>query len=91
MTSGTFIAAIVVGPLIGAVFNLLMKTGGHGLFGDLALGLAGSTVGVLICQLTGLAPDAGTVGMIGAALAGSAAVIIVQRTVWSAPPTRGAR
>jgi uncharacterized membrane protein YeaQ/YmgE (transglycosylase-associated protein family) len=91
MTSETFAAAIVVGVLIGAVFNVVMKKGGHGLFGDLALGLVGSTVAVLICELIGLAPDAGTVGMIGAALAGSAVVIVVQRKVWSAPPARGAQ
>lgn len=91
MTAGTFAVAIVVGLLIGAVFNVVMTEGGHGLFGDLALGLAGSNMAVLICQLTGLAPNAGTVGMIGAALTGSTAVIVVQRKVWSAAPVGGVR
>lgn len=68
-----------------------MTDGSYGLIGDLALGLAGSTTAVQICQVTGLAPGAGTVGMMGAALAGSAAVIVVQRKVWSAAPVGGVR
>jgi uncharacterized membrane protein YeaQ/YmgE (transglycosylase-associated protein family) len=40
-----FIASIVIGLLAGWLAGLLMKGGGYGIIGDLALGLVGSIVG----------------------------------------------
>lgn len=40
-----FIATIVIGLLAGWIAGLLMKGGGYGIIGDLALGVVGALVG----------------------------------------------
>jgi uncharacterized membrane protein YeaQ/YmgE (transglycosylase-associated protein family) len=92
MTSEMFLLSIVVGLFLGWLFNtVVMKHGGYGLFGDLALGLAGSTAAVVICQVIGLASYAGRVGVLTAAFVGAVALIVLQRQVWTVPAPRGAR
>jgi len=91
MTPETFVVAVAIGLVAGALFTMVMKDGGYGLLGDLTLGLAGSTIAVLIGQLVGLVPYAGMAGAIAAAFLGGAVLIVVQRKVWSVPATGDAR
>ena len=91
MTPDTFVAAVAVGLVAGWLLNFVMKEGGYGLLGDLTLGLAGSTIAVLIGQLIGLVPYAAMAGTIVIAFAGGATLIVVQRKVWRVPATHGAR
>ena len=84
MTVEMFVAAVIVGPLVGGLLYAIMKNGGYGLVGDLCLGLGGSTMTVLIFQLLGLAPYAGMAGTMSAAVSGAASLIVVQRRIWYA-------
>jgi uncharacterized membrane protein YeaQ/YmgE (transglycosylase-associated protein family) len=86
MTLETFAASLAVGLVGGWLAGIVRRDGGYGLLGDLSLGLAGSTGAVWIVQAVGLFPDAGMAGTMLAAFAGTAAVVVAQRTLWCAQP-----
>jgi uncharacterized membrane protein YeaQ/YmgE (transglycosylase-associated protein family) len=61
-----------------------MKDNGHGLIGDLALGLVGSIVASLLFQALGISPGASPITWVIVASSGAVLLIIAQRMFWHA-------
>lgn len=76
---------VFVGLLAGWLAGFLMKDGGYGLVWNLVLGLAGSSAGIVILSVLGVAPHAGTFATAVVAFIGAALVIVAQRKLWPAP------
>ena len=74
---------VLVGLVAGRSAGYVMKGGGYGLKGDLALGIIGSIVGSGIFATLGIAPDAGLVALVFVAFIGAAAVLGAQRMFWA--------
>jgi uncharacterized membrane protein YeaQ/YmgE (transglycosylase-associated protein family) len=74
----------VVGLLAGWLAGFVMKGGGYGLIGDMALGLVGSVVGGWIFRAVGASPEAGMVAVAVVAFIGAAILIVGQRKIWPA-------
>lgn len=74
---------VVVGLLAGWLADFVMKGGGYGLVGDIALGVVGGIGGGVVLWMNGIAPGGPRVAMVGAALLGAALVIVVQRKLWN--------
>jgi len=74
----------VIGVLAGWLTGLVMKGGGYGLVGDIALGAVGGVMGGLVMLMQGivLGPAGSRFAMIAAAFAGAFILIVVQREFW---------
>jgi uncharacterized membrane protein YeaQ/YmgE (transglycosylase-associated protein family) len=79
-----FVMRVAVGLGAGYMAEYVMRDGGYGLIGDLALGLVGSILGSVIFQAVGVSPSAGLVVLAAVALLGAAIVIGGQRMLWHA-------
>ena len=79
MTLELLVMWVLVGLVAGWLAGYVMKGGGYGLKGDLALGVVGSLVGSGIFWATQIAPDAGMAALIAVAFIGAAAVLGAQR------------
>ena len=77
------IASIVIGLLAGWLAGLLMKGGGYGIIGDLALGLVGSVVGGWLgSRLLGVDLTTGfNLTTLLTSIAGAVLVIVVYRLI----------
>ena len=60
-----------------------MQGGGHGLIGDMVLGLVGSVVGGWIFWALSVSAGGGLVLTVFAAFVGAVIVIVAQRKVWA--------
>ncbi|HSC70745.1 MAG TPA: GlsB/YeaQ/YmgE family stress response membrane protein [Candidatus Methylomirabilis sp.] len=63
---------------------IVMKGGGYGRIGDLALGLIGSIVGSVIFRGLEISPGAGLFAAVVVAFVGAAIAIALQRKFWKA-------
>jgi len=77
-----FVIWVVVGLVAGWLARFVMKSGGHGLKGDLILGLVGSIVGSWLFSVLGFWPGTGLVALVIVAFIGAAIAIVVQRKLW---------
>lgn len=77
-----FLTAVVVGLSCGWLAGMAMKIGGHGLFQDLALALAGSTLATWILQALGSSLDEGIFVTSVVAFIGAVTLIVAQRKLW---------
>jgi uncharacterized membrane protein YeaQ/YmgE (transglycosylase-associated protein family) len=84
MTLQLIMMWVLVGLSAGWLSRYLIKEGGYGLIGDLALGLAGSFVTSLLFLALGLSPGAALVVLVVVASAGAVLVILAQRILWQA-------
>jgi uncharacterized membrane protein YeaQ/YmgE (transglycosylase-associated protein family) len=73
---------VVVGLSAGWLARYVMKDSGHGLIGDLALGLAGSIVVSLLFQALGISPGVSPIAWVIVASSGAVLVILAQRMFW---------
>jgi len=73
----------LVGLLAGYLAGYVMRGGGYGLIGDIALGLVGSLLGSWIFRALGVAPGAGLFMAVVVAFIGSVLVIGAQRMIWA--------
>jgi uncharacterized membrane protein YeaQ/YmgE (transglycosylase-associated protein family) len=64
-----------------------MKGGGHGLGGDIALGVIGGLAASFVLRMVGIAPAGTRLAMVGAALLGAVVLIFAQRTFWTVNAT----
>jgi uncharacterized membrane protein YeaQ/YmgE (transglycosylase-associated protein family) len=80
-----FVMWVVVGLMAGWLASFVMKAGGHGLTGDLILGLLGSIVASVIFRGLEISPGAGLFALVVVAFIGSAIALVVQRKFWYAP------
>jgi uncharacterized membrane protein YeaQ/YmgE (transglycosylase-associated protein family) len=85
MSLDLFVMWAVVGLAAGWVAGSVMKRGGYGLMGDLALGLAGSVAASTLFRILGFSPEAGLLALIAVAFLGAAATLVAQRQFWQAP------
>jgi uncharacterized membrane protein YeaQ/YmgE (transglycosylase-associated protein family) len=83
MEFGMFVSWVVVGLLAGWLAGIVMKGGGYGLIGDLALGLIGSVVGGWIFWALGVSVGGGLFPTVFVAFVGAVLVIVAQRKVWA--------
>ncbi len=74
---------VLVGLLAGWLAGFLMKGGGYGLIGDIALGLVGSLLGSWLFRALGVAVGAGLFMAVVVALVGAVLVIGAQRMIWA--------
>ena len=90
MTFDTIAIVVLVGVLAGWLAGFVMKGGGYGLGGDIALGVVGGVGVTFVARMVGIAPDGTRLAMVGVALLGAVVLIFVQRTFWpvSATATR---
>lgn len=90
MSFETIAIVVFVGVLAGWLAGFIMKGGGYGLAGDIALGVVGGIVGTFVLRMVGIAPAGARLATIGAALLGALVLIFVQRALWTveAAPTR---
>lgn len=77
-----FLTAVVVGLSCGWLAGMVMKIGGPGLFQDLAVALAGSTLATWILQAMGGSLDEGIFVTSAVAFMGAATLIVAQRKLW---------
>ena len=73
---------VVVGLLAGWLARFVMKDGGYGQIGDMALGLVGSVAGGWIFRALGSSTGGGLFLPVFVAFVGAAFVIVAQRTGW---------
>ncbi len=81
MDLGMFVMWIAVGLVAGGLAGVVMKGGGYGRIGDIALGLAGSIVGSWFFWAMEFSPGAGLFALVVVAFIGAASVIVAQRTL----------
>ena len=74
---------VLVGLLAGWLAGFVMKGGGYGLIGDVALGLVGSLLGSWIFRALGVAVGAGLLMAVVVAFVGAVLVIGAQRMIWA--------
>ena len=84
MTLGMFAMWVVVGLMAGWLAGIVMRGGGYGRIGDLALGLIGSIAGSVIFRGLEISPGAGMFMLGVVAFVGAAIAIVVQRQFWHA-------
>jgi uncharacterized membrane protein YeaQ/YmgE (transglycosylase-associated protein family) len=82
MSFESFVIVLVVGLLAGWLAGFVMKGGGYGLTGDIALGLVGGIVGSFLLRTLGFAPAGSRVAAVGVAFIGAVVLIAAQRTFW---------
>ena len=82
MTLEMFAMWVLVGALAGWLAGFLMRGGGYGLIGDIALGLVGSLLGSVIFRALGIAPGAGLFMAVVVAFIGAVLLIGAQRMLW---------
>lgn len=87
MTFDTIAIVVLVGVLAGWLAGFVMKDGGYGLGGDIALGVVGGVVAGSVAKMVGMAPDGTRLAMVGAALLGAVVLIFAQRTFWTVRAT----
>lgn len=83
MTLELFAMWVLVGLLAGWLAGFVMKGGGYGLIGDIALGLVGSLLGSWIFRALGVAVGAGLFMAVVVAFIGAVLVIGAQRMIWA--------
>ena len=83
MTLELFAMWVLVGLLAGWLAGLVMKGGGYGLIGDIALGLVGSLLGSWIFRVLGVATGVGFFMAVVVAFIGALLVIGAQRMIWA--------
>jgi uncharacterized membrane protein YeaQ/YmgE (transglycosylase-associated protein family) len=83
MTLELFLMWVLVGLLAGWLAGFVMRGGGYGLIGDLALGLVGSLLGSWIFRTLGVATGAGLFMAVVVAFIGAVLVIGAQRMIWA--------
>jgi uncharacterized membrane protein YeaQ/YmgE (transglycosylase-associated protein family) len=74
---------VLVGLLAGWLAGFVMKGGGYGLIGDIALGLVGSLLGSWIFLALGVSVGAGLFMAVVVAFVGAVLVIGAQRMIWA--------
>ncbi len=84
MTLELFAMWVLVGLLAGWLAGFVMKGGGYGLIGDIALGLVGSLLGGWIFRALGVSAAAGLFAAVVVAFIGAVIVIGAQRMLWHA-------
>lgn len=83
MTLEMFAMWVLAGALAGWLAGFVMKGGGYGLIGDIALGLVGSLLGTWIFRSLGVATGAGLFMAVVVAFFGAVLVIGAQRMIWT--------
>jgi uncharacterized membrane protein YeaQ/YmgE (transglycosylase-associated protein family) len=83
MNLETIVIAAVIGVVAGGLTSFVMKGGGYGVVGDMALGFSGGILGGVALWMNGIAPGGPRVAMVGAALVGAVLLIVVQRKFWN--------
>ena len=83
MTLEMFAMWVLVGALAGWLAGFLMRGGGYGLIGDIALGLVGSLLGSVIFRALGVSAGAGLFMAVVVAFIGAVLVIGAQRMIWA--------
>ena len=83
MTLQMFAMWVFVGLLAGWLAGFVMRGGGYGLVGDIALGLVGSLLGSVIFRALGVSAGAGLFMAVVVAFIGAVLVIGAQRMIWS--------
>jgi uncharacterized membrane protein YeaQ/YmgE (transglycosylase-associated protein family) len=72
---------LVVGLVAGWVAGVLVKGGGFGVIGDIAVGILGAFIGGFLSTSLGVSSDASLLGSIVVATAGAIVLIVVLRVV----------
>ena len=72
---------LIVGVIAGWLAGNIMKGGGFGLIGDLAVGIIGSFIGGTLFGYLGLSNAYGTVGEIGVATVGAILLLWIVRLI----------
>ena len=83
MTLELFAMWVLVGLLAGWLAGFVMKGGGYGLIGDIALGLVGSLLGSWLFRALGVSAGAGLFAAVVVAFIGAVIVIGAQRMIWA--------
>jgi len=83
MTLQMFAMWVLVGLLAGWLAGFVMRGGGYGLVGDIALGLVGSLLGSVIFRALGVSAGAGLFMAVVVAFIGAVLVIGAQRMIWA--------
>ncbi len=82
MTLEMLVMWVVVGLVAGWLAGIVMKGGGYGLIGDIALGLVGSIVGSWLFGALGVSRGAGLFAAVAVAFVGAVILIFAQRQIW---------
>ena len=81
MTLESLIIFLAIGAIAGWLAGFIMKGGGYGLLGDIALGVVGSFIGGLVFSSLGIFTTAGIVGTIIASTIGAIILIAILRLI----------
>jgi uncharacterized membrane protein YeaQ/YmgE (transglycosylase-associated protein family) len=83
MNFETIVIMAVVALLGGWLAGFVMKGGGYGVLGDIALGAIGGIAGGSILWMQGLATARSPLAMVGAAFFGALILVVAQRKFWN--------
>jgi uncharacterized membrane protein YeaQ/YmgE (transglycosylase-associated protein family) len=72
---------LLIGGLAGWIAGLIMKGGGFGILGDIAIGIVGGLIGGFLFGLLGIGPDGSLLGALVTAVVGAIVLIAVVRTI----------
>jgi uncharacterized membrane protein YeaQ/YmgE (transglycosylase-associated protein family) len=76
-----FVWFILIGLVAGWLAGKLMKGGGFGVFGDIAVGILGALIGGSLFRVLGLSTGGGLLGAIIVATLGAVVLIFVVRLI----------
>ena len=76
-----FLIFLAIGAVSGWLAGHIMRGGGFGLLGDIAIGMVGAAVGGYLFGLAGLSAGGGLIGSIVTATLGAMALLFVIRLV----------
>ena len=83
MNFGTIVIMVIVALFGGWLAGVLMKDGGYGRLGDIALGVVGGIAGGSLLWMQGLAMARSPFPMVGAAFIGAFILVVAQRKFWN--------
>ena len=75
---------VLAGLVAGYLADLVMKRRGHGMAGDVMIGVGGSLAGGALFNIFAMMPGKDWLPMVATAFAGGVVLIVVQRMFWRA-------
>ena len=81
MTIETILRWLLVGAIAGWLAGLVVKGGGYGLFGDIAVGIVGAFIGGWLLPRLGINLGSGLVPVVASATVGAVVLLLILRLV----------
>jgi uncharacterized membrane protein YeaQ/YmgE (transglycosylase-associated protein family) len=81
MAAESILIWLLVGAIAGWLAGLIVKGGGFGLLGDIAIGIVGAFIGGWLLPRVGVVLGAGLVGAVASATIGAVVLLLILRLI----------